>query len=279
MITRKKNAVVSFLALTLLLLTLSFTACEKEETSTNNLENIEVATDESTAEDFFADVVDLADMYAESFGGSGKTSDECPVITSSAPEGTYPNTITIDFGLSCEGEGGRVRSGQIIITLSDSMSNAGATKTKTFQDYTVNGILVQGTHTSTNNGFDDLGHPSFTHTLTDGSLTYPDGTVSTRQATHTVTMIEGWDTPDTRWDNVWAITGNSSGTSKTGVAYSTLITEQLIKRHNCRWIVNGVKELTRNGETATLDYGDGNCNRFAILTTADGETHEIRLPL
>ncbi|QQS29336.1 MAG: hypothetical protein IPM47_21335 [Sphingobacteriales bacterium] len=278
MITRKKNFVVSSFLFVLTLFALTFIACEKEEVINNNNENITIATDESNAEDLFADVVDLTDLYAESFGGSGKTTDECPVITSTAPEGTYPNTITIDFGTSCESDGGRIRSGQIIITISDAMSNPGATKTKTFQDYTVNGILVQGTHTTTNNGLNDEGQPSHTHTLVGGSLTYPDGAIATREATQTVTMIEGWDTPDTRWDNVWAITGNSSGTSKTGVAYSTLITEQLIKRHNCRWIVSGVKELTRNGETATLDYGDGECNRFAILTTADGETHEIRLP-
>lgn len=275
--TTMKNYFVAAIAVVLLSLAFSFSACQKEE-STLNEQAIITATDEGTGEDLFIDADDISDMYSDTYLGNGKTADDCPVITTTAEPGTYPNTITIDFGTECVGEGGRVRSGQIIITVSDSMSNAGATKTKTFADYTVNGILIQGTYTSVNNGTDDAGNPSFTHTLSGGSITYPDGTVATREATHTVTMIEGWDTPLTRWDNVWSITGNSNGVNKNGVTYSSEITEPLIKRHNCRWIVSGVKTITRDGEVSTLDFGDGNCNRFAILTTSDGETHEIKLP-
>ncbi|HRK27361.1 MAG TPA: hypothetical protein PK239_08735 [Chitinophagales bacterium] len=255
-----------------------FSSCQKEETTGNNEASISLAKDESAAEDLFADAFDLADMYMENMGGSGKTADDCPTVTSSTPAGTFPKTITIDFGDSCEGEGGRIRSGQIIVTISDTMSNAGATKTRTYQNYFVNGIQVQGTHTTTNNGVNAEGNPTFTHTLTDGSLTFTDGSTATRQSVQTITTIAGWDTPP-QWDNVWAITGNSNGVNRNGIAYSTLITEPLIKRRNCRWIVSGTVEITRNDQTATLNYGNGACNRFATLTTPDGETHEIQLPL
>ncbi|OWY25674.1 hypothetical protein C7N43_20685 [Sphingobacteriales bacterium UPWRP_1] len=271
-----KNQLSAFFAFTLLLLALGFTACQKEDANLNE-QAIITADNEGSGEDLFTDADDISDMYAETYLGSGKTSDECPTVTSSAPAGTFPNTITIDFGTECVSEGGRVRSGQIIITVTDSMHNVGATRTKTFVDYFVNGIQIEGTYTVVNNGPDENGNPSFTHTLTGGAMTMPDGTTATREATHTVTLIEGADTPG-RWDNVLSVTGNSNGINKNGVAYSCVIIEPLIKRHNCRWIVSGVKEITRDGEVSTLDFGDGDCNRFAILTTPDGETHEIRLP-
>ncbi|OWY21519.1 hypothetical protein C7N43_08520 [Sphingobacteriales bacterium UPWRP_1] len=271
-----KNHLVPAAVIVLMALSFSFTACQKEETNLNE-QAIITADNEGTGEDLFTDADDISDVYAESFLGSGKTSDECPTITTTAPAGTFPNTITIDFGTECVGEGGRTRSGQIVITVSDSMQNVGATRTKTFVNYFVNGIQIEGTYTVVNNGPNENGNPTFTHTLTGGAITLPDGTTATREATHTVTVIEGANTPG-RWDDVVAITGNSSGVNKNGVAYTCVITEQLIKRHNCRWIVSGVKEITRNGEVSTLDFGDGDCNRFAILTTPDGETHEIRLP-
>ena len=60
-------------------------------------------------------------------------------------------------------------------------------------------------------------------------------------------------------------------------SFSSLIIEPLLKKRNCRWIVSGVKQITTEAGTYTIDYGDGVCNPFAIVTTPDGETKEIHL--
>jgi hypothetical protein len=65
--------------------------------------------------------------------------------------------------------------------------------------------------------------------------------------------------------------------SRSGVEYSAVIVEDLIKRGNCRWIVSGIKEITRDDQTVSLDYGDGACNRAAVVTFEDGSTKEINL--
>jgi hypothetical protein len=107
-------------------------------------------------------------------------------------------------------------------------------------------------------------------------LTYSDGTSTTWNHTHTSTLIEGGNTP-THWDNVWSTTGNSSGVNRNGVAYTSTIIEPLIKKATCRWISEGKIEVTRDGNTSSLDFGDGSCDRFATLTTANGDTFTIRL--
>jgi hypothetical protein len=48
---------------------------------------------------------------------------------------------------------------------------------------------------------------------------------------------------------------------------------------DCRYIVQGVVEITLNGElVSSLDYGDGECDDVAILTQ-DGETAEVDLSI
>ncbi|MBC7775026.1 MAG: hypothetical protein H7246_06260, partial [Phycisphaerae bacterium] len=49
------------------------------------------------------------------------------------------------------------------------------------------------------------------------------------------------------------------------------------KRAGCRWISSGVIEFTVGARTRSLDFGDGTCDRFGILTLANGDSYSIRL--
>jgi hypothetical protein len=252
-----------------------FQSCKKDDNATEAL--VTTSEDIATHEDF-SEQIDLdADMAVEERGG-GNTG--CPTVTFAQPQGTWPNTITIDFGAGCEypSGSGRMHKGKVIIQQSAALFTAGATRTLNFDGYFFNDIGVQGVKTWTNNGQDDTGVWSYTKTGADMVLNYPDGSSSSWNHTHTSRLIEGGNTP-ALLDNVWSITGSTNGLNRQGNAFSSVTLEPLIKKAICRWISAGTIELTRGDRSATLDFGDGACDRFGRLTLENGDTRIIRLRL
>lgn len=252
---------------------IAFNACKKSGDTTANNDDITAAESLATNEDFSEEIDFAADIAIEERGGSGA----CPTVTLAQPWGTWPNTITIDYGtVGCDGpNGNHILKGKIIITQTGDRFTAGAERTKTFENFFVDDVQVEGTKIWTNQGTDANGDWSYTKTATI-TLTYPDGSSTAWNHEHTSTLIEGGDTP-THWDNVWSTTGSSTSTGSNGVAFFSNITEPLIKKATCRWISEGKIEFLRDGQTSTLDFGDGTCDRFGTLTTANGETFSIRL--
>lgn len=261
----------SFILIALFTFSMAFTSCQKEEAENPAFEeDLTTNEDVATAANLFQDTEDEVDLQVETRGGGLN----CPAVTVSPDDGTFPRTITIGYGPDgCEGPGGRLRQGTIIVYQTDQMANPGATRTVTFDDFFVDGVLVQGTKTLTNASAGNDGI-TFTRTVDGGSLTFPNGDVTYWEASHTLTQVAGADTP-AMIDNVFEITGGSSGANRNGVAFTVGITEPLTKRKNCPWIVSGTKAITINGRIRTLDYGDGACDRIATVTYPNGFTREV----
>ncbi|MBK9337795.1 MAG: hypothetical protein IPM98_15065 [Lewinellaceae bacterium] len=262
----------SFFLLAALLVGIAlFQSCKKDAS-----EDVDVITSEdlATNEDFSEQIDLAADVAIEERGGGGT----CPVVTLAQPWGTWPNTITIDYGTTgCTGPNGEhLLKGKIIVTQTGDMFTAGAVRTKTFENFFVDDVQVSGSKSWTNNGKDASDNWSYTKTATDMQLIYPDGTSTTWNHTHTSTLIQGGNTP-THWDNVWSSAGSSAGTNRNGISYTSTIIEPLIKKAACRWISEGVVEFTRDGNVSTLDFGNGTCDRFGKLTLPNGNTVTIRL--
>jgi hypothetical protein len=227
------------------------------------LSNVSITSSES--EDALNATDELADGVLES-----RSNPSCPTITSTAPRGTFPNVITFDFGSGCTTDKGRFHSGKIIVEQSDSMIHDGAVRKTTFVDYGIDSLKMKnGVVTLTNNGKDANGNRKFTRKITDMSVTGPKGELLVN-ASHTRTQIKGADTPD-KGDDVWKIQGETIGsTPNDKVVYSAVITEALIRKNDCPFIVSGKETFTRKGRTAILDFGDGSCDRFATLTLENG---------
>lgn len=265
----KKNLLLLSLLFALPLL---FVACNKDkiDPATDDME-ITTSQDVLTAQDLIQDTDEEIDYELE----NRDPQDDCPVITIVPNDGTYPRTITIDYGTDgCEGWNGRIRKGIILITVTDTMVNEGAVRTVEFINFSVDDVLVAGTKTLTNNGLNDQGQPYFTRVVSDASLTFPNGDVAEWNATQTLTLIEGADTPQ-RFDDVLQIEGSSSGVNRHGKAFTAEITVPLIKPRACRWAVSGVRTVTVDDHTWTLDYGNGDCDKFATLTRPDGTTKVV----
>lgn len=253
---------------------LTFTACEKDNSLTEEDSITMTAEDAAVMEDVVAELEEQIEYQVEFRSGGDEN---CPTISVTPDDGSFPKMITIDFGDSCEGPNGKVYTGQIIVEQSAPMGEAGATRSITFQNFSIDGVQVEGSKTLTNDGPNNQGQPTFTHQVSGLVLTFPDGSSSSFDATWTRIWIEGYDT-DMWIDDVFAITGSASGVNRAGVPFSSEIVEPLIKKRICPWIVAGVKQVSKGDATFTIDYGDGACDRWATLTLPSGETKQIKLP-
>ena len=149
----------------------AFSACKKETSDADltpqEQEEAAFASAESEAEadamsnDVFNDIMGVnAEVGLGGTGIFGRTVqngrvDSMPACVNvsitqlNAPD-AFPLKIVIDFGTGCTGHNGRTRSGKIISVYTGRLIVSGKSATTTFQDYKLNGILVQGTHKITN---------------------------------------------------------------------------------------------------------------------------------
>ncbi|MBK8956735.1 MAG: hypothetical protein IPM34_14445 [Saprospiraceae bacterium] len=200
-----------------------------------------------------------------------------PTRTWSQPKGTYPNTLTIDYGLNgVTGPNGHVRKGKLVIDFSAPMNNSGAVRTLNHQDFSIDQVQIEGTITLTNQGTNTSGELVLLREALDRSLTFPSGKMSGWNATQTLTQVEGFDT-DQRLDDVWSITGIANGTNREGNSFSVNTSKALLYPTACRWIVAGVIDVVVSGEMISINYGDGSCNNDATLTLPDGNTLAIKI--
>jgi len=253
-------------------------ACNKDDEDDTAAQNrLTVATEDAgqteSVYDYTAEeAANIADAY-------GKTSG-CASVTTSGT--TFPKTITIDFGTGCIGQDGRTRKGIATAVLSDSMKKTGSTRTLTFTNHFVsdkagaNFVQVEGTHVLTNNG-SATGCLNYGVQVTNGKLTFSDGTTRTWNCTRTRTQIAGCATPTTATDDRFEWTGASSGQTRNGYTFTATTTTPLQKSAACTWIDTGVMEVSVAAKTRTMDFGSGTCDDVATVTLANGTTKQVTL--
>lgn len=198
-------------------------------------------------------------------------------VTPLAPN-VYPKTVTVDFGNGCVGRDGRTRRGKTITAYTGPMSVVNSQATTTFQNYFIDSNKVEGTHVARNTSTSN--NRGFTSTVTNGKITRPNGNYTAWNRTRSWLQTEGNGTPNSPVDDVFRITGNANGTVVRGTnttQWTSEITEPLIRRFTCRWLVRGIVKTTRNTNSALLNYGTGNCDNQAVLTV-NGNSQNITLP-
>jgi len=200
---------------------------------------------------------------------------QCPDVTIDSTEAGYPITITLNYGDGVELNSGRVLSGIIEIVVTAPPKTDGSTKTVTYENFSVDSISVEGVVEFVFFG-DNVTTRMHTHSG-DLYFTMPDGKIIYREIDKTVEWLSGVETVADMTDDTIRITGSVEVSVSDGNEYSKIITTPLIKVGGCRWFVEGVVEISINGETRIIiDYGDGECDTTATVTR-DGETTEVDL--
>lgn len=275
---------MNFLSLSLLSIVLLI-SCDKNE-ETPGLESSEVitatelkASDE--AELISDEIASIAeDLYSadeiQAISKSTYKSDYLPdCVTVTTVVTTTSKEKTIDFGEGCELRNGNILSGIIYLSYLKDMDVPTNTLNLSLENFTYNGVEVEGSATIARMRANENGNPQSNATAQFNGV-WPDGDTASFSKNRTREWIEGYGSGF--WgDNVFLITGSASYTGKLGNAFQKEITTPLRREWSCRFIVSGVLAITRNDATATLDFGDGSCDSVGILTSPDGASTEIQL--
>jgi hypothetical protein len=295
---------ITLTVITVLFSSLFFISCQKEASvdNTTTLTDDQAAaySDESSqAEASFDDADDIGFTAAEEegnaggFGLEGKTAvtgrpflptffelreriGDCATITVTPNDSTYPKTVTIDFGDSCRGRDGKVRSGKLVLHFTGPIRRPGSVVTLTFVNYHVNRAHIEGTKI-----FKNLSEPpmhKWSIEVVDGKVSFPNGRGYTYEGVKNVKQIAGMLTNIVR-DDVYQVTGRSKTVFLlSGVTININTEDPLIKKVACPWISEGTLKIKINDRVLKLDFGfpnNGNCDNKALLTWNNGNSQRV----
>jgi len=276
-------------------LSLTILSCSKEDNSNGAIsaEDAKVSAKIDAMNDDVSSIVEEQEMNTYSNSTSGKTADlanseltTCATITRIPAFGTAPSpgetvTKTIDFGTGCTLNSGNVVSGKIIITFVFDPGATSHTITYSFDNFKHNNIEFNGdktfTRTMVTTAANPTAHPLVTMNM-DLTATLPGGATYHRVGTRIREIIEGFGN-DILADNVYEITGNWTTTIPNGALQVSTITTPLHVKMSCMLlnqplIVSGIITIIRNSTTATLDFGNGDCDNLAVFSV-NGNNYNI----
>lgn len=184
---------------------------------------------------------------------------ECATTSLDTAGGVF--TLTVDFGDECTGPFGYNRSGVLIyeFTLNGLFTFDFSV---TFQDYSFEGYTING-EVATGNFVVDGDVLTYEYTISNGSVTTPDGRTVTLNQTQVYTL--------NTTTGILNIEGDASG-SINGETFTYDITSALQLSQNCiqdgqAVPIAGVADFTVGaGPQMSIDYGDGTCDRDATVT-------------
>lgn len=197
----------------------------------------------------------------------------CTEITVEPNDGSFPRTVTIDYGEGCLCRDGKFRKGAIVLYFTTPIRRPGAELTITFRDFYVNRRHIEGTKTITNLTAD--GALKYSVQVKDGKVTWPSGRGFTFARLKVVTQIFGMDTRIIR-DDIFSIEGRSKTEYTNGMVVTKNTETALIKPVACPFIVQGKVKIKINRREFFIDFGTGECDNKALLIWANGQV-EIRL--
>ncbi len=197
---------------------------------------------------------------------------DCATVTIS--DSVYPKEIIVDYGTGCTDNHNHTISGKIIITISDTLKKPGAVKTVVTQDLLIDSVKVE-----LNASYKNLGMNSDSNWVILSSseqvVTLNDSTVINKISQDSIEWLSGYTTT-TKQDDIFLKSGSGSININDSLAYSSNITTPLLYDRSCEFILSGVVELYKDGNSVIIDYGDGTCDNIATVTT-NGTTEEINL--
>lgn len=277
---KTKILIIAIFAVSLL----AISSCKKDKT--NNNEETEMLIGIQKNEGIITRIYNLITdelndiniaLDAMGYTNTAKPLDSCVQVTIDHPDSTtWPKIITLNFAGGCNSQNGNVLSGRMTINQSDRYRNDGMVRIVTFDNFSINGFGVSGTKTITNIGSAN-GFKTYSINISNGSITIP----YVEQINHinsqrTRVWIEGENTM-LRFDDVYLITGTSTGIAENDKLYTATIIEPLRIARNCRWIGQGkISTTVEDLPTVVIDFGNGTCDQTATVTV-NGNTRTITL--
>ncbi len=274
--TAMKRTNLIFAASLMLMAAISFTSCQKDE-EVDPIVSTMQEDDEATAyyDDVLTEVDDVtmqsSDVKSMEYT-SLNTEGQGTRVRATSWDGDWRiDTVTYVDYVNGNARFEKVKNGKIVIrTLGNHLAES-FERNVTFVNFTINGNLIEG-----EKSIIKTADYTYSVTLQNGKITFTDGTTYTREFTRTRTWVDGFATPYYIWDDIHAIEGTSTGMNRNGYNYTHQITNALMIKLSCRWIVEGTIEFIVGDETATFDYGNGECDNLATVIK-NGKSYEVKL--
>jgi hypothetical protein len=260
---------------------IAFNSCQKNEIATT-IDEIALSQQETQADEALADVDLLVDETIDLNAGQLKSATlessvflgDCPVVT--IDKTASPQVMTIDFGTSCTGKDGKIRSGKIIVT-STSFKTFPSVRTKAFDNFVVDGKKIEGSVVKTISK-DQESNIRTAQLQENITVTFPNGEGSATRVANLTRQYQR-NALTNRDDNQILSWGTVEFTRISGVKVTKTISADnpLVYNIACHHIVSGIVSITTsNNHSWSIDYGTGECDNLATVTK-DGKTKEIRI--
>jgi hypothetical protein len=242
-------------------------SCKKGSSEINYNPSLQVANNQVIAERAYSQVFNIffmvvSDSILKRDGSNTIFGAQCTY--QELPEIKYEIDF-LPYYTSCPDD--KVRKGVIVATLDKEFSETGAIATLTFSDYTVDELRLEGENEISNSGLSasmfqiyDHNIPSATITIIDSlQVEYPFHWESQK----TYTYIAGSGTPENYNDDIFDISGQNTGVSVSGYAFTVSLDEALGNYFNCRWIRTGRTLLSTPNQdilSGSIEYiGEDSC--------------------
>lgn len=241
-----KNTTIAALCL-LISITFSTTSCEKFREN----RQYDSLFDHSVAESSYQDIFRLT-MQAV---GPGANLIVDPCITKTAVSGGF----TLTFGDSCTDLYNVKRTGSITITATGNIYDEGTVTTATPNNFTVEGIKIDGSLVITTLALNGDGKRQFSFVVAGATLSDADERISTWVCDRVFTQRDENDALII-FDDTYTITGTANGIDREERYYETTITDMLVQEMVCRWPGGGKATMSVTDlKDRDILYGNGFC--------------------
>jgi hypothetical protein len=260
----------TYIILSFLIILLAF-SCKKGSIETNYNPSLSVANNQVIAERAYSEVFNIffmvvSDSSLKQSGSSVVYGAECTYSTDNGIK------YIINYGHSPTAcPDGKSRQGVITANLDQDFSETGAIATLSFGNYIVNKLKLAGENTISNEGMSAGALQSYQHEIPKATLTFIDSTSSIPYSWSSSKMfvhVAGSGSIDNFDDDIFEISGTSSGSDVNGTVFSAQSHEALGDYFNCRWIRTGSTLLSTPGLDVTsglIEYiGADTCTNQVI---------------
>jgi len=255
------------------LIVLLLAGCQKDTTPTTTPQPGDMNTSEGSiviGDKTFDGLNGLVFGQISTSGLKTGTLGTCPSVAATL-NASLPVSITFNWGSGCtSADDGITRSGKITAAVSGMMNMASSVITFTFTDFVSEGNKISGVHRITYMGLNAVNNWPRYSIFTEAKIEFPDKKFINYRAEYVRLHSEGSATPLIIADDVWRIEGNSSGTTREGIAWTASYPSAVVKKASCKWFSSGSVLVTPAGEPGrTINFGDGACDNKATLTIGD----------
>ena len=201
-----------------------------------------------------------------------------PAVTIDRPDTLYPKTFTLDYGtIGITVANGNVLKGKITAVVNDKMKLKNSLRIVTFTDFFENGNAIAGSKTLTYKGLNTKSLPywnvsnDLTQTTPGGVITWKSDRLRIKSGNNATKQIYT--------DDIYSITGSTTGVDSKGTAYSLIIRNNypLVIGGNWPIYVKGITSLNIKNGTMVLDYGTGNKDSLAtVLVNGETSTYKFQ---